>query len=85
MLLDWLNNRGSDKDLEERNILSRLQHFFESHGKSRFSEWDEDIDVKTYNRAGFKKNEGMRHITMFCQRCFVMKFVKDWIGSKQQN
>ncbi|MGC1878876.1 MAG: DUF927 domain-containing protein [Rhabdochlamydiaceae bacterium] len=58
--LDWLNSRGSDKDLEEKTILSRLQHFFESHGNSRFSDWDEDIDVKTYNRAGFKKNEGVQ-------------------------
>ncbi len=55
---DWLKNRGSDKDLEERNILSRLQHFFESHGESRFAEWKEDPEFKTYNRAGFKKYEG---------------------------
>jgi uncharacterized protein (DUF927 family) len=40
--VDWLKNRGSDKDLEERNILSKLQHFFESHGESRFAEWKED-------------------------------------------
>jgi putative DNA primase/helicase len=55
---DWLNNRGSDQDLEERNILSKLQHFFESHGESRFAEWKEDPDFKTYNRAGFKKYDG---------------------------
>lgn len=60
--MDWLKNRGSDKDLEERNILSRLQHFFESHGESRFSEWKEDPEFKTYNRAGFKKyEEGQTH------------------------
>jgi putative DNA primase/helicase len=56
--LDWLESRGSDKDLEEKTILSRLQHFFESHGNSRFSEWNEDADSKTYNRAGFKKWDG---------------------------
>lgn len=56
--IDWLLNRGSEKDLEERNILSRLQHFFEAHGESRFAEWKEDPEFKTYNRAGFKKYEG---------------------------
>jgi putative DNA primase/helicase len=54
---DWLENRGDDRDLEERKILSQVQHFFESHGGSRFSPWQEDPNFRTFNRAGFKKIE----------------------------
>ncbi len=55
---DWLEHRGNDQDLEEKKILSQVQLFFEMHGESRFSPWNAEFDGKTYNRAGFKKNEG---------------------------
>jgi uncharacterized protein (DUF927 family) len=35
--MDWLERRGSDQDLEEKKIISKIQHFFEMHGDSRFS------------------------------------------------
>lgn len=54
---DWLENRGNDQDLEEKNILSQIQLFFELHGESRFAPWSEDPNFKTYNRVGFRKVE----------------------------
>lgn len=54
---NWLEHRGNDQDLEERNILSKMQLFFELHGESRFISWDANLDVKTYQRAGFTKLE----------------------------
>lgn len=57
---DWLEYRGDDQDLEEKKVLSKVQLFFEMHGDSRFSPWSCESDVKTYNRAGFKKTEGDR-------------------------
>lgn len=55
---DWLSSRGNSRDLEEKSIFSQIQHFFELHGESRFVNWGEDSNFKTYNRAGFKKLEG---------------------------
>lgn len=55
--MDWLERRGSDQDLEEKKIISKIQHFFEMHGDSRFSSWYNYNDAKTYNRAGFKKTD----------------------------
>ena len=52
---DWLDHRGNDQDLEEQKIFSQVQLFFERHAQSRFSLWDEDQSIITYNRAGFKK------------------------------
>lgn len=54
---DWLENRGDDRDLEEKKILSQVQHFFELHGESRFAPWEEDPNFRTFQRAGFKKRE----------------------------
>jgi putative DNA primase/helicase len=56
--MDWLEHRGDDQDIEEKNILSKIQLFFEMHGDSRFSPWYNESETKTYNRAGFKKSEG---------------------------
>ncbi|MBM3196269.1 MAG: DUF927 domain-containing protein [Chlamydiae bacterium] len=56
---DWLAHRGDDQDLEEKKIIATIQLFFEMHGNSRFTDWHDD-DAKTYNRAGFRKNEGDR-------------------------
>jgi putative DNA primase/helicase len=55
---DWLENRGDDRDLEEKKILSHAQHFFELHGEGRFALWQEDPNFRTLNRAGFKRIEG---------------------------
>ena len=57
----WLNARGSIGNLEDRQILSQIKHFFESHGEARFTRWDRDdstVDehgIRTINRCGYRK------------------------------
>ncbi len=53
----WINNRGGAGLQEEKRALEQVRHFFELHGDSRFSNWEEDLS-KTMNRAGFKKIVG---------------------------
>ena len=57
----WLAQRGSQGNLEEINILSQVQKFFEAHGDARFTDWDRTSSTdshapRTINRAGYRKN-----------------------------
>jgi putative DNA primase/helicase len=55
---EWLNARGSAGPQEELRVLSNIRYFFEVHGESRFSLWQDpmqDQQWKTINRAGFRK------------------------------
>jgi putative DNA primase/helicase len=57
----WIQARGGIGLKEEANVLSQIRLFFQLHGESRFSLWgnfqkSEDlVDLKTCNRAGFRK------------------------------
>ena len=77
---DWLEYRGNDQDLEEKKILAQVQLFFEMHGESRFSSWDNPTDAKTYNRAGFKKSGGSRTEYYVLQEVFKNEICQgcDW-------
>lgn len=62
----WLAKRGGIGSLEEKNILSQVRLFFERHGDARFApEQDEGNNMKTINRAGFKKTSSSGD-TEFC-------------------
>lgn len=52
---DWLKARGDIGPLEEREILSHVRHFFEQHGDSRFTPWDNSDGKTTHMRAGYRK------------------------------
>ncbi|MFO1430526.1 MAG: DUF927 domain-containing protein [Candidatus Competibacteraceae bacterium] len=47
--------RGGIHPREEIQALAQIQLFFELHGESRFSHWNEDGLHNTVNRAGFRK------------------------------
>ncbi len=88
---DWLEHRGDDQDLEEKKILTQVQLFFEMHGESRFSPWDNPADAKTYNRAGFKKSEssGTEYYVLqevfkneICQGCDWRRAAKILVNKK---
>jgi uncharacterized protein (DUF927 family) len=51
----WIQARGGTGPQEERVILSQVRLFFEQHGESRFSEWEEPDARTTINRAGFRR------------------------------
>lgn len=54
----WLDMRGGVQSHEEKEIVAQVKRFFEQHGESRFSLWDEEPnDSKTQNRVGFRKFE----------------------------
>jgi putative DNA primase/helicase len=54
---DWVALRGGIGAKESTIALSQVRHFFELHGESRFSSWqDEANQVKTANRAGFRRD-----------------------------
>lgn len=52
----WVEHRGGVGNQERVAILSQVRSFFELHGESRFTEWD-NLNSRTLNRAGFKKTE----------------------------
>lgn len=58
---DWIRARGDMGPQEEKAILSQVRHFFEQHGDSRFTPWnqiDHEKHGKTLFRAGFRRNYG---------------------------
>lgn len=58
----WLTQRGGSGNAEERAMLAQVQRFFESHGESRFSDWERPASdtsqhaPKTLNKAGYRKH-----------------------------
>jgi len=64
----WLDNRGGEGSLEDKQIVQQVALFFERYGESRFTRWDSEeprVDEhvpRTDNRCGFRKTEVMfRH------------------------
>lgn len=54
----WIESRGNTQSLEKQQLIDQVCRFFQLHGSSRFSPWIEPEDeTKTYNRAGFWKND----------------------------
>ena len=58
----WVQSRGGDGLQEEKIALEQVKAFFEKHGESRFSLWDNYYEQspeesKTINRVGFKRSE----------------------------
>jgi uncharacterized protein (DUF927 family) len=55
----WLESRGGVHDSESEQAVAVVRQFFELHGESRFSQWPSDLasnyEVRTINRAGFRK------------------------------
>lgn len=71
---DWLHQRGGAGDHEEAQILAHVRLFFESHGESRFTDWDsaervvngEDNEHRTVsNRAGFRRKSKLNGYTYY--------------------
>ncbi len=56
---DWLSTKGNCGLYEERGAIIQVRSFFELHGESRFSQWNQNVDdnIKTNNRVGFRKSE----------------------------
>lgn len=52
---DWIDYRGGADNQEYFAILAHIRRFFEMHGESRFSAWEETQNSHTLYRAGFKK------------------------------
>lgn len=61
---EWLENRGGTGNQEEKAILVQVKSFFEQHGNSRFSDWN-DINPLTHNRAGIRKRENLNESVVF--------------------
>lgn len=60
----WLESFGGTGNREERQIISMVRHFLESHGEGRFVPFDRADDShapKTLQRCGYRKaaNDGM--------------------------
>ncbi len=59
----WLNDRGGEGNLEDKQILQQVRLFFEREGESGFTRWDLDdakVDEhtpRTMKRYGFRKTE----------------------------
>lgn len=59
----WLEHRGGEGNLEDRQIIQQVGLFFERYGESRFTRWDKEeprVDEhvpRTDNRCGFRKTE----------------------------
>lgn len=51
---EWLQHRGNYDNQEKNYILAQVKGFFEAHGESRFSHW-EDPNSHTLHRAGFRR------------------------------
>ena len=51
----WLDARGGVEPAEVREGLAQVQRFFESHGSSRFEEYEHEGTERVHNRAGFRK------------------------------
>lgn len=49
----WLESFGGSDNREERNILSQVRAYFETHGASRFEDVKAIHDQRIINRAGF--------------------------------
>ncbi|KAF0235300.1 MAG: hypothetical protein FD177_54 [Desulfovibrionaceae bacterium] len=55
---DWLDARGGSGAAEVTAGLTQVRAFFQSHGAARFETWGEvSLDVKTINRAGFRRKD----------------------------
>ena len=52
---DWIDYRGGAENQEHLAIRTYIRRFFEMHGESRFSPWEETQNSHTPYRAGFKK------------------------------
>jgi putative DNA primase/helicase len=56
---DWLEQRGTNGNHERSVIIAQFKKFFEIHGESRFTEFNNEKDslsaLRTSNRAGFKR------------------------------
>jgi putative DNA primase/helicase len=50
----WAQNRPTQTDFEQVDILRRLRDFIDKHGDSRFSEFTKDVVV--YDRAGYYRD-----------------------------
>ncbi len=51
---DWIDYRGGAEN-QEHSAIQPYSRFFEMHGESRFSPWEETQNSHTPYRAGFKK------------------------------
>lgn len=54
---EWLASRSGVGEYEATALLAQVRYFFEQHGDSRFTAWNNDGATKTINRAGFRKKE----------------------------
>ena len=51
----WLGARGGIGNLEEQRALEQVRLFFQLHGESRFTLWDDTSSKTTINRAGYRR------------------------------
>ncbi len=60
---DWLKARGGLGMHEEKEALSQVRSYFETHGESRFTPWEREPEDKsrTINRMGYRRetNDGV--------------------------
>lgn len=71
---DWLHQRGGAGNLEDMKILAQVRAFFESHGESRFSDWDSaertvsGVEAErraVVNRVGFRRKSQAEGYTYY--------------------
>jgi uncharacterized protein (DUF927 family) len=63
---DWLDQRGTVGSQEAISAIRQVRKFFELHGESRFTDWDDcNPDRPTINRAGFRRKDGSGGVEYF--------------------
>lgn len=65
----WLDAFGGAGNREERNILTQVRAFFETHGASRFEDMCAISDQRVINRTGFHRTgaNGEREYLVLCE------------------
>jgi putative DNA primase/helicase len=73
---DWLSARGSVGMHEEQEALEQVRNFFEQHGESRFTVWDNDPadESQTRNRVGFRRATPEKEVEFYV---FLRSFRKE--------
>ncbi|CAL7964375.1 putative DNA primase/helicase [Gammaproteobacteria bacterium] len=56
---DWLSNRGGSISQEELQMISQVKGFFQKNHPARFINWDNHLDSRVTNKAGFYKTNGI--------------------------
>ncbi len=66
----WLQSRGHLSMQEEVEILRQIKRCLEQHGEARFTVIGSEVDTKTMNRWGYRKEDGIGSVFFVFQESF---------------